>query len=207
MSSSGPRLPWLYPPSTHLPPLAADYTVSDTVAVPYELNSDDSLTVTSAGSITVVGEGHRIFSVGVHNVFNGTITNSGIIGVTATNGTGSTAYAFGVGVDVEYNLLGSITNQGTITINVLSTENDAYGVGIDIGDGADGMGAGSSLTNDGIISVTAARGGYAVAAGIVANDLLEGASVTNAGTITVTATGSSMAEGFGIKADDLTLMA
>jgi uncharacterized protein with beta-barrel porin domain len=180
----------------------ADNSYSDAEAYGIDISDDVAGTVVNNGTLTVTATANRdndayatgiyiggtttgtsssLNSVGV--TATGSVTNNGIITVTAEEGSSVEACGIYVGGDVA----GSVTNNGTLTVTALTDENgeDAGAAGIYVDGDVTGTG---SVTNNGTIQLTASATDSDVygAAGIyIDGDVSATSSITNTGDIAI----------------------
>ncbi len=134
-------------------------------------------------SISVLAHGASesatAYGISVNDV-SGTISNGGVITVTANQGTESRAFALGIDAG---DLSGTILNTGTISVVAnASTDNaSAYGVSVN------SVTEAGSISNQGLIDVSAQQlSSYAYAYGIYVSNDLDG-NISNTGDIMVDA--------------------
>lgn len=151
--------------------------------------------ISNAGSITATAIGNSYSDASAYGIYaygnlDGTLTNSGSITASAT---GSDATAYGIYIDSDIGVTGSLTNSGAInvTANATSSGSDAYAQGIYVN--GDVLG---TLDNSGTITVTATSldsDAYSATGIYVDGGVGVDGSIINSGTITATATAYSYA--------------
>ncbi|MDR6310298.1 beta strand repeat-containing protein [Pacificitalea manganoxidans] len=187
----------------------AQTVISTELTTPQTIDVDEDVTVTSTGSVRLVGEdseeaieidvddytsdvlidGSLLYLGGtasdsangllLQGDLSGTITNNGLIKVDVADDDDVAVY----GIHVEGDVSGTITNNGTVDVYGAATDDFVSAVGID----ADGVLSGT-IRNDGVITVEAREvTDEAYAWGIYVGSVASTALIENNGTISAQA--------------------
>ena len=143
--------------------------------------SADTVTVTSAGSVSGASAGKGSFNAFEYSSLGGALNNSGTISATP-----GAEVMYAIGVQIYNDLSGSLINSGTISAtNTIGDGKGTLASGVFMGGNLSGQ-----LTNNGTISATVRDGaGVQSAFGGYLNNI--GGVLTNNGTIFATTTGDA----------------
>ena len=160
--------------------------------------NNDTVTVTSTGSVKVEGSGDVVTAFQYQSL-DGSLANAGTISAINAGAIAETysafAGAFGVSISQPDTLAGSLSNSGTISATVAGAQVSSVRA---TGVYTSGLLSGS-LTNSGTISAAASGGdGMGVAFGVEVGGGING-SLTNSGTINATASSNTFEGGKGFR--------
>ena len=160
--------------------------------------NNDTVTVTSTGSVKVEGSGDVVTAFQYQSL-DGSLANAGTISAINAGAIAETysafAGAFGVSISQPDTLAGSLSNSGTISATVAGAQVSSVRA---TGVYTSGLLSGS-LTNSGTISAAASGGdGMGVAFGVEVGGGING-SLTNSGAINATASSNTFEGGKGFR--------
>ncbi|OWU66843.1 hypothetical protein ATO2_17320 [Roseovarius sp. 22II1-1F6A] len=205
----------------------AQTVISTELTTPQTIDVDEDVTVTSTGSVRLVGEdneeaididvedytsdvlidGSLLYLGGsasdsaiglrLQGDLSGTVTNNGLINVDVAD---DDEYVYVYGIQVEGDVSGTITNAGTIRVDGSATDPTAEGIGIVVEGELSGTIRNSGLIEVSVSSVT----DDADAWGIYVHQVSGTALIENNGTISAQAFTftDSEAKAYGIEVDD-----